>query len=98
MSVELEALAVIHAEQGCLILNSLVPHEVGEVIYEGSMTVRTPDGGIAKKQARQPVTVVGVATREEFIRQNRRLDEMLGTSTAEWEPKFVHFYKVVATD
>lgn len=97
-SVELEALATLHGEQGFLILNSINEYEFGHIMSESVAVWRKRGGTESRVYADQPVTITAAATREEFLRQNRRLDELLGTSTADWCVQLPYFYKVVATD
>jgi hypothetical protein len=93
MSTILEALAAVHAEQGYLILNSYERYEKGDVSRAGE--VGMPGGSV---KVHQPVTIVGLATPEDWWLQNKRLDQLLHVNTPVGYNTYPYFYKVVATD
>jgi len=100
VSTVLEALAVVHAEQGYLILNSCRQYKNGDVSRTGEVCMpgKGSGGGMVREKVYQPVTIVGVATREEFLRQNDRLDQLMQVKTP-WDfSGWPYFYRVVATD
>jgi hypothetical protein len=90
--LEIEALGIVHAEQGYLILNSCCVYQQGHVPSE--------PGILEGKRIHQPMRVIGMATCEDFTRQDVRLDQLLAKPAAERYPSALHpyFYKVVAAD
>jgi hypothetical protein len=91
-SSEIEALGIVHAEQGYLVLNSCCHYQQGQVPSE--------PGILEGKRINQPMRVIGIATSEDFTRQDIRLDQLLATPVRPKYPSALHqyFYKVVAAD
>ena len=96
----LEALEHVHAEQGFLVLNSRRVYEEGVVVREPAKLHMQPEPyKTVTTHVEQPMRVLGFATREEFMRQIHRLDELTGSNPMHgWDVAHPFFYKVVAPD
>ena len=84
-----DVLAALHARQGYLVLNTTRPYEIGEVVRLV---------GAGNDIAKTPLVVVGIATREEYDKQERLSDELTkrpGPFIGNIDP---YFYRVEAAD
>jgi hypothetical protein len=96
-----EALGIIHAEQGFLVLSTFSHQEIGDVIGQRAFVTLTNDlGNVEVSQVSQPVRVLGLATFDEYRRQTARIAGMVFRRSEVNQPfsPLAHFYKVAAVD
>jgi hypothetical protein len=94
----LEVLSIVHGEQGFLVLNSSHAYEEGQVIGGNGSLYRKEAGRTVHEDIPQPIRILGTATREDFIRQSRRVSELTESDERNWYVRYPYFYKVVAPD
>lgn len=89
----IDALSAVHGEQGFLIIGCCTERKIGEIItqpsevWDGRKSVKVP----------QPVEVIGIATFNEFLKQNDRIAALLQVPI-EGTCFQTRFYKVRALD
>jgi hypothetical protein len=94
----LEALSILHAKRGYLILGTQFPRTVGEVVGESASAWHASESGeIQHERINQPVVIIGEANREEFLEQDRLLRRFLG-GLPDGRVSSRYFYRVAAKD
>jgi hypothetical protein len=92
-----EALSIIHAELGFLVLHSFIERQIGEIPAEDLyLRATSKHGGMETTKVNQPVRIVGPAAFDDYRRQAARLEEILSKYCRVENSGY--FYKVVALD
>jgi hypothetical protein len=96
----IEALAIIHREQGFLAYNTTCRYEVGQRVAEDRGTANKCEGRLSISiRIMQPIRVIGPSTPEEFLRQGHRFGELMNGSKSSFTAAgSANFYRVVACD
>jgi hypothetical protein len=90
----IEVLAQVAAEQGYLVMNAREQYEIGQIIRETAKVWLNTPNGWESSDVDQPVQVVAVSDRDEFMAQVRRIHE-LGGSQSNGIVVNRYFYRVV---
>ena len=94
----MEALSIVHSEQGFLIMGCRCEKSENEIIQSPTAVWTTDeDGNFRSTEVSHPVQVIDSATPEQFLQQNSRLAALIGCPDHQ-ECMHRYFYKVVALD
>jgi hypothetical protein len=95
----IEALSIIHGEQGFLVINTGKHYEVGDIVTE-TATVDDFKRDTGYIWIKRPLRIVGISNPQEYWRQSDRFCELVRTAGPEKRSRFPHpnLYRVIVPD